>query len=267
MRLVLRHRLTLGLVLAGLAALLLFVAEWDRRRRLAAHAAEEASTESLDLASAEALRQQYADPAEFERLCADLRDQVIAIQERCLGLRHTRTSRFMRFDKDGRTIAATTLVERAWFEGEVARKEEVERHYEIGTLKPETPPSAGSAAIYPFSKKAVPGTYRYTFDGVEEIDGRLAMRLRCDPCEPLARKFRGLVWADASTREPRRAHYSPAQLPALTDRADLIFEYGPTETAGTQIRRTIVDGCGGFAFVFQHYRVETDLSDFHVLGP
>jgi hypothetical protein len=258
--------------LAGVSATVVAVAgllaglEWDRRRHLSAGGDDVLAAPAKALSSEELLAR-YRDPAEFTRLCATVRERSMALRARFLRLRYTRRGRLTEFDRQGAPYSVTAFVEHVWFEGETERKEEIEGRQVLGP-----PPGhiaetlrAGQLngkAVAPFSQGALEGVYGYELEGVEEIDGRPVVCIRCRPLGSAEGKLRGRAWVDPATGEPVRFHGEAASPPRFVDRIEMRADYGLSENGYVQVRRLNIDCAGGFAFLSSHVRLESELGDY-----
>ncbi|MHB1421975.1 MAG: hypothetical protein ACYC3I_02025 [Gemmataceae bacterium] len=254
-----------GLVALGLIVALA-VLEWGRRRQVAA-----ARTEILDgsgtVVTARGLEEQYRDPQEFARLCANVKERNDALKERFLHLRHTRGTRLTSYDAKGEIVAVAVSVSSVRFRGGVEQKKEIERHQLAGKpsiFDPDRMQLEQSDTLFspPFSKDSPEGLYRYQWNGVEELRGRLLLRVHFEPTKPMERSFKGSAWIDPETCEPVRMAGSLAKKKLRVDRFDMILDYGPSENGHNQLRRVVMDMAGGFALFSLHYRLEHELSDY-----
>lgn len=252
------------LFLIGLAVLI----GWEWARRLHVTAAEPESLAAPGRASsAEDLRNQFAQPDEFARLCAEVREHFDALQSRFHRSMHTRKVRVTEFDRAGKATAIMEVVSRVHFDGSTERSQAIERRQILGkpfpfdpdALKAEHP---NKRAIPPFSKDAPDGLYHYRLEGVEELQDRRLVRIHYEPTQTVERSFWGSAWIDPSNGEIVRIQGLLAKTPLLVDRFEMLMDYGPSENGHNQVRRILMDMRGGFAFVSRHYRVETDLSEY-----
>jgi hypothetical protein len=261
-------------LLQGLAAALLVGAgllaalEWQRRRQVAS-AGRGMLEGSGKRVSATALRRQYSDPQEWDRLCAAVREHSDAIRARSLRLQHLRKGRLIELDRQGQAVAIVESLERVYFEGEKERKTALEVRQVLGR-----PIDAGKLqggpdqkSLPPFSKEAPEGLYRYELEGIEEVAGRPVLRVRFEPVEPAEGTYQGSAWVDPDSAEPVRMHGSALKLPLLLDRLEMLIDYDPAENGHNQVRRATIDVAGGFAFFSRHYRLEAELSDYRPREP
>lgn len=259
----------------GLACVLLAVAgllalfEWHRRQDVAR--AGELTLDGSGIAlSADDLQQKYSDPQEFARLCAAVQEHYDALVGRSLQLQHLRKSRTIEFDRRKQPIAIVDTLERVHFEGRKECRTYLESQQVLGppSASPPGGPQGGLDVKAPFSNEPPSeGLYRYQLEGVEEIAGQLVLRVHFEPVKPVEGSFKGSVWVDPATREPIRMHGSAVKLPVPLDRLEMLIDYGPAENGYNQMRRATVDVAGGFAFIFKHYRIEAELSDYRPRQP
>jgi hypothetical protein len=265
----LRRLSWLGLVCAVLASAgLLALLEWHRREDVA-RAGELKLDGSGIPRTANELRQKYSDPLEFARLCAEVQKHYDALVSRSLRLQHLRKSRLTEFDRRQQPVSIVETLERIHFEGRKECLTILESRQVLGapSASPQGGPQGGLNIKAPFSSEVQQGFYRYQLQGVEEIAGRLVLRVRFDPVEPLEGSFKGSVWIDPATSEPIRMHGSAVKPRMPLDRLEMLIDYGPAENGYKQMRRATVDVVGGFAFIFKHYRIEAELSDYQPRKP
>ena len=263
-----RRRSWLGLacillVIAGLLAVL----EWHRRQD-AASAGEQTLYGSGISRSANDLQQRYSDPQEFARLCAAVQEHYDALVGRSLQLQHLRKSRTIEFDRRKQPIAIVETRESIHFEGRKECPTNVESRQVLGPPLASPPgPQGGLNMKEPFSSETPEGQYLYRLGGIEEVAGQLVLRVRFETVKPMEGSFKGSVWVDPATAEPIRIHGSAVKLLVPLDRLEMLIDYGPAENGYNQMRRAIVDVTGGFAFIFKHYRIEAQMSDYRPRGP
>jgi hypothetical protein len=242
-----------GIVSGGLVASL----EWDRPRQPAM-----AGPQTLDGSGQVVSSQQ---PVDLARLCDLARERFAALHERELRLHHTRKSLVTEYDRRGERIRVTEVIERVWFEGGREKTELLGQRSLLGRAAPSGP--AGSKlgeqdALLPFANDAGHDVYAYRFDGVEDIEGRRAVRVRFDPKRPADGTCRGWAWLEPATGEPVRAQLSPVKLPLFVDRVEMLLDFGRAENGHNQLRRAVIDGSGGFALVSRRLHVEAELTDY-----
>jgi hypothetical protein len=261
------RRLLIGLGLVFLAGVvLLALLEWGRRRQVEAAGVSRLDGSGMAVAATE-LEKRYRDSEALARLCTDFTQRLDDLQGRALGLWHTRKTRLIRYDSTGQAEGITETTFHVHFEDGAERKREVARRqllgkpsfFDLDKLKLEL---ADLRLLLPFSKESPEGLYRYRLAGVEEIDGRRALRIQFEPTEPVERSFRGAAWIDAASGEPVRLLGSPVKPRLRVDRFEMLFDYGPSENGFTQLRRVVIETAGGFALVSWHFRSETELSDY-----
>jgi len=255
-----------GVVLA--VAGLLILLEW-RRRQDVARAGEQA-LDSFGIARpSNDLQQRYSDLHEFARLCAAVQEHYDALVGRALRLQHLRKSRVTEFDRRKQPISIVDLQERVHFEDGKERPIKLASRQVLGPplVPPQAGPEGGLNIKAPFSSEVPEGVYRYQLESVEEIAGQLLLRVQFEPIKPIEGSFKGSVWVDPATAEPIRMHGSAVKLVMPLDRLEMLIDYGPAENGYNQMRRATVDVVGGFAFIFKHYRIEAELSDYRPREP
>lgn len=265
-----RGRLSwLGLAWAVLpVAGLLMLLEWQRRQEIA-NAGEHTLDGSGIALSSNDLQQRYSDPQEFARLCAAVEEHYDALIGRSRQLQHLRKSRTIEFDRGKKAIAIVDTLERIHFEGEKECPTNLESRQVLGspTVYPPGRSQGGLNMKAPFSRETPEDLYRYRLEGVEEVAGKLVLRIRFEPVRSIEGSFKGSVWVDPTTSESIRMHGSAVKLSAPLDRLEMLLDYGPAENGCNQMRRATVDVAGGFAFIFKHYRIEAELSDYRFGEP
>jgi hypothetical protein len=175
----------------------------------------------------------------------------------------------MEFDRRNQPVAVSESLERVYFEGEKERKTTLEVRQVLGPPIDANQFQGGpnQKSLPPFSKEAPEGLYRYELEGVEEIAGRLVLRARFEPVEPVEGTYKGSAWIDPDSAELVRMHGSALKLPLLLDRLEMLIDYGLAENGRNQVRRAAIDVAGGFAFISRHYRLEAELSDYRPRDP
>lgn len=268
-----RGKLILGVLVVGALAISSFelhrrATTTDRSPFETPRANEPTATrETMD---PDALIEQYSDAAELQRLCEEVTKANIAMETRHRALSHLEQHRGVEYDKQGNEIKEELTWDRVWYLGN--------REFRQG-LKPA--PSENGAqrfepaaplkqadevrVCFPFTKEATPGTYRYSLDGHEVIDGKLTLILRFDPYPPLDNRFRGKAWIDPQTFHPVRVEAVAAKNPPFVDKISMAFDYGEAETGSVQAMRSVIGGSGGFAIVHKSYAVFSELSDYRPL--
>jgi hypothetical protein len=218
-----------------------------------------------------ALLDHYQEPEDFAKLCRELKTRVIEIADREKNLAHTETILAIELDAKGKEIDGEDTVEYCWYDDKGLQvRRQVQRQPRSKKKKPLDPsvrtmPKA--EATFPFSREEKPDSYRYTLEGVEEIEGKPALRIHYEPNPPLDGKMRGSVWADPQTFEPVRYEGVWAKLPPLVDQVSTRFDYGPSNTGQTQIKRVIIAGSGGFAMLQKRFRIDTKVHDYRPNKP
>jgi hypothetical protein len=207
----------------------------------------------------------YRQPEEFQKLCRELKTRAIEIADRDQQLAHTETFVAVELDAKGKEIDGEETVENVWYDKGVQVRQSVKRETRSKKKKPldtsvRTMPK--SDATFPFSREAKEDSYRYSLEGVEEIDGKTALRIHYEPNAPLDGKMRGEVWVDPETLEPVRFEGVWAKLPPLVDQVSTRFDYGLSNTGKTQVMRVIIAGSGGFALIQKRFRVDTRIHDY-----
>jgi hypothetical protein len=185
-------------------------------------------------------------------------------------LQHLRKSRTIEFDRRKKPIAIVEMLDRVHFEGQKECLTNLESRQVLGQPSAPSPagPQGGLNVKAPFSgETSREGLYRYQLEGVEEVARHLVLRVHFEPVQPTEGSFKGWVWVDPATAEPIRMHGSAVKLPAPLDRLEMLIDYGQAENGYNQMRRATVDVVGGFAFIFKHYRIEAELSDYRPREP
>ena len=217
--------------------------------------------------SAEDLVQKYRNPAELAQLCAHVRERFEAVYVRTLTSSHIRTTRRTEYDSRGDPVLITETAEHVWFEGTREKTRLIRQRVLLGSevssrLGKPSLSKPGENTRWPFPKDAGKDDYAYRFDGVEEIDGRPAGRIRFEPRTAAGLMYQGWAWVVMETGEPVRIQLAPVKPPHFVDRLEVLLNYGLAENGHNQARRMTFDGSGGFAFLTRHLRVEIELRDY-----
>jgi hypothetical protein len=254
-------------VIVAVSASLLAVMEWDRRQQ-AVLAGPQGMDGSGRVLSAEELVQKYRQPAELAKLVDRVRERFAAMHERTLRCRHTRRTHLSEYDRRGETLQEREVVERVWFDGTQENTQLIEQRILRGDGSGMLPsksklPNPVENPHRPFPKDASQDVYDYRFEGVEEIDGRPAGRIRFEPWLTDSLVSRGSAWVLLDSGEPVRLQVSPLKPPPFVDRLDILIDYGRAEHGHTQPRRVTLEGSGGFAFLARRLRAVCTMSDYH----
>jgi hypothetical protein len=260
-----KHYLMILVVVMTVFAIWLACLEWGRRQR--ALAGQQMLDGSGRVLSAEDLVQKYRNPAALAQLCAHVRERFAAVYERTLTSSHIRTLRRTEYDSRGVPLLITESAEHVWFEGTQEKTRLIRQRVLLGSevssrLGKQSLSNPGENTRWPFPKNAAEDGYAYRFDGVEEIDGRPAGRIRFEPGAAAGLMYQGWAWVVMETGEPVRIQLALVKPPPFVDRLEVLFNYGRAESGHNQARRMTFDGSGGFAFLTRHLRVEIELRDY-----
>lgn len=265
------------LAVLALVALVLTGAEVHRRWRrepptehsftpelLAAAADAEPTRESLAEAQARLEKPEAFDA--FRRLA---RERLIASDSRHKRLEHMETFVVMELDDKGKQKLAEENVDRVYFVDGKEKRDYLARTDLLKNkkMKPSTAAERGGGGggpkpVLPFSREEKEGDYHYRLMSVSQRGGATLVEIAFDPTEPLDGKVRGRHWADAETAEPVHFDAASVKLPVFVDRFEIELEFGPAETGYPQLRRSMLAGSGGFAFLHKRFRVESRAYDY-----
>lgn len=210
---------------------------------------------------------QLGQPEVMQQLCDLVRQRNGEIDARKQGLVHTEISTNIELDKQGQTTLREKKTERVRYQdGQEFRR--VEKLVDDATGADKTPPGAKDVpqpkfeALFPMSTNEPAGAYRYKYLGNEIVNDRNTWRIGFEPTPPLENRFRGDVWIDPQTYEPVRFLGAWAQPPRFVQQMSMQLDWARSENGHTQVRRSVVVGQGGFAFIQKRYRIETEITDY-----
>lgn len=214
---------------------------------------------------AKELIQECQRPDAKETFLAKVRAASIALNDRHRLLAHKESHHILELNPKGHEIGVEESHDLVWYSEGKERRRNLDR-FDALNKKPLPKEAERETAlpdvVYPLSREESPGDYVYVIEGMDEAESQGTIRMAFEPTAPLTKKFRGHVWIDPVTLEARRFRATTAKIPAFVDHLLFEFWFGPAENGHTQLKKSLVAGAGGFAFVRKHYRVETDHSDY-----
>ena len=222
---------------------------------------------ALGPAELEAIAAPYRQAEGFARLCELVKARNIEVTDRHKQYLHTETTTSVETDGKGQPTKKEEVVERVRFGGEQEFRTVV-RKVDLLSGVDQTPPAPAEVVppkatlIYPFSREAPDGAYRYAFEGCQMVDGRPRLVIRFEPNAPLEEKFRGVLLVDPKSFEPVIFDGQWAKPAKFVNQMTMRLEWGPANNGHTQTLRSLVTGSGGFAFIQRKYRIETRVGDF-----
>lgn len=222
---------------------------------------------TLGPAELEAIAAPYRQAEGFAQLCEVVKARNIEISDRHKQYSHTETTTSVETDGNGQPTKKEEVVERVRFGGEqeyrtVVRKVDLLKGVDQSPSTPTeiVPPKA--TLIYPFTREAPAGAYRYAFEGCQLVEGQPRLVIRFEPNAPLEEKFRGVLLVDPKTFEPVLFDGQWAKPARFVNQMSMRLEWGPANNGHTQTVRSVVTGSGGVAFIQRKYRIETRVGDF-----
>lgn len=205
--------------------------------------------------------------AKFQLILEDARRAVAELTERNKQLMHTESQVAREIDKKGRVVASERHVEDVWFDDGAEHRQTVEK-IDLASNKSKTDAdfsvrkSPKVQEVFPLTTPGPDDGYRYSFSGMEQINGAWTIRVDFSPKPGANNRFRGQFWFDAATHEPRRFYGEIADKKPFVDQVSMLFEYGPAENSHVQAIRAVIDGSGGFAMLQKHIRSEIELRGY-----
>jgi hypothetical protein len=258
--------LAAALLLAGLAG-----AEWWRRARAVS---EPAGNPGGVAVARDAKLPDLAQPVEFDRFCALVRAEYLAMDDRYKSLQHRERKLAESLDSAGAVAGAEVRELLVDFPAGQERRETVSLT-DAKTGQPTAEDSAiqkdveGNSApfFYPFSRQATPADFDHAFAGYERLAGATLAKIAFTPKEPLGRKLVGHVWADPRTGTPRRFQGLLAKPVFPVERIELAFTYAVAENGQPQLKQALSDAKGGVLLVQRRYRVTIDFDRYAAPSP
>lgn len=258
-------------LLLASVAIVLFVLEWFRPREQGTlpNISGVVQKGPRNIAVEDSKPRSNGDKArDLDGFVAKVKEKYRAMHERYVALEHEEICVAEELAQTGHPTNGIKTVERVWFEGDQERRQLLAHEQSdsnVMTSDATSPPK--SKILYPFYREDVPGTYRYFWEEVEEVDGRRLVRLRFEPLPPLSDKMTGYVWADAVTGQPCRFDGLLAKPSPLVDHFRMIAYYEPSENGEYQLRRMVTEGSGGFAFIRRRFRKTFEYSGYRPRSP
>lgn len=214
----------------------------------------------------------YRDPKQFALLLDDVRRIAAEVSDRERQLEHVEENVFLEIDGDKPPKAGERHTERIWFDGEEKYRQTIE-WVDLVKNKPKKgvnlKPRRDTGKIdgfFPFSRPAAEDDYRYEFAGIEPWGESYAVKVTFGPAGKPKGRFKGEAWIDPRGHAPYRLICNVAEKIPFVDQVTTVLEYGPAETDTYQIKRSIIEGSGGFAMLHRHYRSEIDFRDYRWPG-
>ncbi|MBX9789177.1 MAG: hypothetical protein K2Y37_09710 [Pirellulales bacterium] len=220
---------------------------------------------ALGPAELEAIAAPYRQPEVFQKLCETVKARSIEVGDRHKRYSHTETTTSVETDGKGQQTKKEEVVERVRFGGQQEYRTVLRKFVNGVDQSPATPREVippRTTLIYPFTREAPEGAYRYTFDGCQLVDGQPRLVIRFEPNAPADEKFRGVLLVDPQTFEPMVFDAQWAKPAKFVNQMTMRLEWGPANNGHTQTSRSLVTGSGGFAFVQRSFRIETRVGDY-----
>lgn len=254
-----------SLLIVGIVAAL-FV--WDRYRPRAVPDAFESGSEiAAKTTSADKVSDPlpaFDQPDQFAMLCEKVTESYRAIDERWYQSEHDELQTDIELDSKGNKTSERKSAAHVWFEKGKERRRSIDAPKFVGQSVggKDLPAAEKQDLIYPFSKEATTGSYRYEPVGYDQIDGAPVFKIRYEPNQPIAKMLSGYIWVDVRTFEPVRFDGRIDKPRFGVDYVQMRVEYGRDDAGVVRHRRWISEGEGGFAFYRRRARVEIDYQNY-----